>query len=202
MQLVEDYGDRFNLINITTALHRLGACGLHPGGNEAKRLLKDSRFLQLERLAGEGPGAIGKAGCRGSGPDSPATCRIAVLLATHTTVVLVRFGLTTPQRPIPNDLHSVEAHVTSFDSRGAVNSLWALAKLGYHPMTDALAAWDDESGRDVPLGGAFPEDEGGRLVGVLCSHIEEILADLVQQEVANTLWALGTLGGCWVGIRG
>ncbi|GLI71257.1 hypothetical protein VaNZ11_016363 [Volvox africanus] len=105
-------------------------------------------------------------------------------------------------------------YLTSLTAREVSNCLWALAKLGYSPGRHCNAVADAGSanshggsscgGRSDDSGSSSNRDGGttgnggscsspGLLEG-LCARVEMCLASLGPQEVANSLWALGTLG--------
>ncbi|GLI71259.1 hypothetical protein VaNZ11_016365 [Volvox africanus] len=147
LQLVSEHGHYFSAVNVATALHRLGSCGLQPGSWEAKRVLTDPRFSRLLETLAEG-------------------------------------------------------RVQAFMPQEVSNCLWALAKLGYpssaEKVTSSHGRGDScsESG-ETGLGGGRAGgggDEGVWVLELLCTRANNIVEDFQQQEVTNTLWALGTLG--------
>ncbi|GLC42994.1 hypothetical protein PLESTM_001410700 [Pleodorina starrii] len=183
LRIVELQGGRFDHVNVATALHRLGSCGLQPGGREAERLLADPRVGQLLRLAGQHlPSLTGRevANCLwalaklGYQQQQPAAGEAAPAPAPATR----------QQQPHQGD-DAVDC-ITRISSRSEVDSA------GSSGSPDASSSSRSPGGSSSSSGGGG--GGGATLLGALCSRLGATVAVLRSQEVANSIWALGTLG--------
>ncbi|EFJ47302.1 hypothetical protein VOLCADRAFT_92047 [Volvox carteri f. nagariensis] len=175
-QLVAQHGAQFNSVNAATALHRLGSCGLQPGSWEARKLLTDPRFAQLERLA--------EAHVPSFGPREAANCLWA----------LAKLGCDPPpSKDNDADLNQSYggkgdgAHLGGLMSRSRGGSAVAPAAAADHDH-------DHDDGTGSTGRSSASSEAGGSLLAALCGRMEVLLECLGQQEVTNVLWALGTLG--------
>ncbi len=104
-------------------------------------------------------------------------------------------------------MFGAEELLPAFGARELANCMWALAKLGYQPVAPAAPAAGHEDRAEAKDGmehtdeGGYSRDRDGRhsgssigLLQGLCQRAAAAAGQFQAQEVANSLWALGTLG--------
>ncbi|GLI71258.1 hypothetical protein VaNZ11_016364 [Volvox africanus] len=175
LQIVDCQGGNFSAVNVATALHRLGSCGLQPGSWEAKRVLTDPRFSRLmETLAEQHLTSL-------SGPEL-ANCLWA----------LAKLGYNHPQRGAGAGSGSLSSSVSGSGSRHDGGRVMESSG-----VTGAGSSASGGERRRKGSRGVSNSSSGGsgiHLLQGLSVRMEVVLGQLSSQAVAKTLWALGRLG--------
>ncbi|GLC42995.1 hypothetical protein PLESTM_001410800 [Pleodorina starrii] len=165
MQVIEEHVANLNHVNVATALHRLGSCGLQPGGREAERLLADPRVGQLLRLAEQHLSSFAAR--------EVANCLWA----------LAKLGYQQQQPAAGAAASDPEAHHHHHHHHHH-----------HQQAEDVAAAAAAAAAASSSSGGGCGGVSGGSLLAGLCTRAEATLGGFGPQEVANALWALGALG--------